>query len=650
MKRFVFSGCALVSIGLATCAYGQAADETGNSHDKSTSENKLNSPSPPENMPGSWGNIRLADAPLDSSKDVEETSAWMDIALSQDADSSAATHSTQANDKNRERADRELRRVNEWSQIPASTPRAAAIPPTPTKDLTFTTPGLTQTDEKYNSLGDPHDQSRTWLARPPAYQISHDAQLRPLSGGGIFVPTMTGGQSEPKYQVYNAEGKNVKEAHTGSTAYVPAGKYTVRVGTPVSHDALEFQVNVVEGDITVVPVEWTGLIVKVVNDRGSAVRGNYEIVSLPDRSYIGLGTGVLLNEGEMLSTWLLWPGKYMIMSPGEGYQARKNFITVTLEPGQLSRLTLVIDEETNDILGGGEIDSIDEEFLEHWWWAGVLIGGSIRFNHTKDVIGKAPGQLLDVSGFVESYFSLAVKHHYFYTRLNAEIGGTIRFEENRSFITSVDDLNFELLYSYRFIEWFGPYIRFAFESNMAPTYLEKSSPYTVDILDSNDNVVETKEQVLDIKLSPSFSPISINTGAGGRFDISAGTWMKFSSRIGIAFRCVFARDLFVVKWTDANTSRLTLAPVEGNAQFGAEAAITLDLTPLRWFTLKTDLSIIEPFENYTNPVIDLNVDAAIRLSSIASLSYTLRVNYDISLIDKVQLDQYVQLRFSYKIY
>ena len=275
MKRFVFSGCALVSIGLATCAYGQAADETGNSHDKSTSENKLNSPSPPENMPGSWGNIRLADAPLDSSKDVEETSAWMDIALSQDADSSAATHSTQANDKNRERADRELRRVNEWSQIPASTPRAAAIPPTPTKDLTFTTPGLTQTDEKYNSLGDPHDQSRTWLARPPAYQISHDAQLRPLSGGGIFVPTMTGGQSEPKYQVYNAEGKNVKEAHTGSTAYVPAGKYTVRVGTPVSHDALEFQVNVVEGDITVVPVEWTGLIVKVVNDRGSAVRGGH---------------------------------------------------------------------------------------------------------------------------------------------------------------------------------------------------------------------------------------------------------------------------------------------------------------------------------------------------------------------------------------
>ena len=135
---------------------------------------------------------------------------------------------------------------------------------------------------------------------------------------------------------------------------------------------------------------------------------------------------------------------------------------------------------------------------------------------------------------------------------------------------------------------------------MAPAYLEKSSPYTVDVLDKNGDVEKTKEQMLDVKLSPPFSPISLNTGAGGRFDVTAGSWLKFSSRIGIAYRRVIARDLFVVKWTDATSSILTLAPVDGSSQFGAEAAITLDLTPLRWFTLKTDLSIIEPFEDYKN--------------------------------------------------
>ena len=60
--------------------------------------------------------------------------------------------------------------------------------------------------------------------------------------------------------------------------------------------------------------------------------------------------------------------------------------------------------------------------------------------------------------------------------------------------------------------------------------------------------------------------------------------------------------------------------------------------------------MIEPFEDYRNPIVVLDLDAAVRLSSIASISYSLRLNYDVSLIDKVQIDQYVQLRFSYKIY
>ena len=60
--------------------------------------------------------------------------------------------------------------------------------------------------------------------------------------------------------------------------------------------------------------------------------------------------------------------------------------------------------------------------------------------------------------------------------------------------------------------------------------------------------------------------------------------------------------------------------------------------------------MIDPFNNMEAPIVDLDVDAAFRLSSIASLSYTLRLNYDISLIDEVQIDQYIQLRFSYKVY
>ncbi len=516
------------------------------------------------------------------------------------------------------------------------------------KELSFKTQESPARSDDEDIPGDPHRGSKTWLNAEPEHQLAHDVQLQNVTTGGIFVPAMSSGINEPKFQVRDLNGKVIKEGYTGTAAYVPAGDYTVTVGSFVSRERPEFDVHVVEGAITTVPAEWSGLIVKVVNDRASTIRGNYEIVSLPDRSYVGLGTGALITEGERLSTWLLWPGQYMIISAGEGYQARKNFITVDLEPGELSRVTLVLDEETGDILGGGEIEDLVEDTQQRWWWAGVLIGGSIRFNRTDNVVGKATGQLLDISAFLESYYTLSLNNHFLYTRLNAEIGGTIRFED-RPFVTTIDELNFELLYSYRFVNWFGPYARFSFESNMAPTWQELSSEYTVNILNS-DGTIQSTSNKAEIKLSPSFSPIELNAGAGGRFDLTAGTWLKFAARLGIAYRYVYANNLYLVSKSDDTNKIVSLKPIKSSNTFGFEAAATIDLTPIQWFTLKIDTSIIEPFDDWLNPVVDLDVDAAIRLSSIASLSYTLRLNYDISMISKVQLDQFVQLRFSYKIY
>lgn len=517
------------------------------------------------------------------------------------------------------------------------------------KDLNFKHTAATIENANHNLEADPHDGSRTWLQPEPAIQLERDAQLQPVLQGGVFVPSMTGGINEPKYQVRDATDEIVKEAYTGTTAYVPPGDYTVVVGSLVTAERLEFDAHVVKGSTTMIPVEWSGLAVKVVNDRGTTIRGNYEIVSLPDRSYIGLGSGALLNEGERLSTWLLWPGQYMIISAGEGYQARKNFITVELKPGELSRITLVLDEETGDILGGGEIEEMPEDDEERWWWAGVLVGGSVRYNHTADVVGKAAGQLLDISVFLESYFTLGLHKHFLYTRLNAEIGGTIRFED-RPFFTTVDDLNLELLYTYRVVDWFGPYGRFSFESNMAPAWQELATPHTIQKLDADGNLISVLENQRELKLSPSFSPLELNAGAGARFDYTFGFWLKLSARLGLAYRHVFTRDLYIVNEIDDDTQTITLNPVLSSSQFGAEAALTLDLTPIQWFTLKVDASLLEPFYNWRNPVVDIDVDAAIRLSSIASISYTLRLNYDIQMIDKVQIDQYVQLRISYKIY
>ena len=532
--------------------------------------------------------------------------------------------------------------VERWDAIAVDAAAAES------KDIAFTKDDKGD-DKTAKDPADPHGGSRTWLAGDPALQRSRDTRLPPVMTGGIFVPAMTNGLHEPKVQIRSADGSIVREMHTGTTGYVPAGDYTVDVGSPGAQEPLRYDVHVTEGSVTTIPVEWSGLVVKVVNARSSAFRGDYEIVSLPSRSYIGLGTGALVHEGERIPTWILWPGQYMIISAGEGYQARKNFITVRLDPGELSRVTLVLDEETGDILGGGEIEDLTEDIEERWWSASAIVGGSVRFNRTDNVVGKSTGSLIDISAFLESYFTLNRYKHFFYTRLHAEIGGTIQLDD-RPFDTSIDELNLELLYTYRVIDWFGPYARFSFESNMAPSWQVFSGEYTVYALADDGQTVASTESKNELKLSPAFSPIKLNMGAGGRFDVSVGTWLKIANRIGIAYRYVYADELFVVQKLNDVDKTVTIAPVFTTSQYGLEAALSLELTPIQWFTLKTDVSVLEPFDDWENPIIDLNLDAVVRLSSIASLSYSLRLNYDISMIDEIQLDQYIHLRFSYKIY
>ncbi|MFA5624454.1 MAG: hypothetical protein WC966_05300 [Bradymonadales bacterium] len=499
-----------------------------------------------------------------------------------------------------------------------------------------------------DAIYDPHDGSATWMQPSPSIQQSRDAKLRRLAMGGIFVPAMTLSIAEPKYRVLDGEGEQVEEAFMGTTVYVPSGSYVVEVGTGATEDRLVFDVQVEDGDVTFVPVEWSGLVVKVVNERGGTFRGNYELVRLPERAYVGLGTGALISEGEHINTWLLWPGKYMLISAGEGYQARKNFITVELKSGALSLVTLVMDEESGDIRGGGEIDVESEKEKTRWWNISLLVGGSTRFNSSRDVVGKASGELLDISAFVESTGTILRNKHYVYGRFNAEIGGTFRLNK-RPFTTNIDELTLELLYAYRIVTWFGPYARFSFESNMAPAVQELDYNMTVERYKHDGTLIDSKEQQLDIKLSPTFSPIKLSTGAGARFDYGLGFWLQFSARLGIGYRKVFARDLFVVLGSDATSQTIRLGQVLDTQQFGIEAALNLDITPLHWLSFKIQANLLEPFTDWKAPYTDLRFSTAIRISSIASLSYMLRVVYEKQILNRAQIDQYVQLRFSYKI-
>ena len=172
----------------------------------------------------------------------------------------------------------------------------------------------------------------------------------------------------------------------------------------------------------------------------------------------------------------------------------------------------------------------------------------------------------------------------------------------------------------------------------------------LEISNSQAKVIQTKTNQIDLKLSPSFSPITLNAGAGARFDYSYSYWLRLNARLGIGYRHVFTRDLYVVTHTDEEESTVKISEIDDTEQFGVEAALRFDITPLHWLSFKIDASILEPFTDWKSPFVDMRGVVAIRLSSIASISYTLRMVYDLYILNKLQIDQFLQLRFSYKFF
>ncbi len=495
---------------------------------------------------------------------------------------------------------------------------------------------------------DPHSGAKTWVAEDPGTQAANDTSIAPAATGAIFVPVMTDSRHEPSYLV-RRDGVDLAETRAGHKTWVQPGIYRVLVGHGVPEARLEFEVEVIEGQTTFVPVEWAGLVVDVINERGTPFRGAYELVRMPEREYVALGLGANVSEGEEVSTWVLKPGRYMLISAGESYRARKNFATLRLPPGELVRYTLVLDEGTGDVLGAGEIADDTDSKLEGPWDLSLLVGGSVSFNKSDAVIGKSDGMTLDISAFLEMVGGYKQDRHFVYSRLYLEEEGSLSLPD-ALYTTTVDTLDLDLLYMWRWVRWFGPYTRLSFDTQMVPGIEEFGDPTTVQKFASDGTTLlnPDAEPVLDVELTPPFSPLDFRYGAGGRFDINPVYWFSLTSRLGVGARHLFTRGLFV-KLSEEGSDPFQVQQADDITQVGLETSLITEARITRWIQLKLELDMLAPFDQFDQPVIDLRSTVTLRLASFASLAYTLVVSEDLELQEDTQVDQTVLLRFAYKI-
>jgi hypothetical protein len=496
----------------------------------------------------------------------------------------------------------------------------------------------------------------TWQTPNPRTQLEADPTLLPVGRGGILVPSMTEPRLEPRVRVTDLEGQAVADAMSGATIVVHPGEYLVHVGSGGLDDQLTVRVKVHEGRTEVVEPVWAGLRVEVVNAHAVPFRGTYELVALPSRSSLGVGFGARVEMGERVDTWLLPPGTYMLLKPGENYQARANFFTLRLGQARLESFTLVLNEDTGDFLGAGEVQLSEEASRVRGFLVSMILGGSLLLNNRSNVPGTTPGNSFTVELFFDSIARWLYGKHYLYNRLRVEEGQTK--QPNTSFQVSIDEVALDSIYIWKVVPWLGPYLRGGLRTTAFPGVRYFDTPTTVEVGHFVPDPVSgaptwtplapRQDDLSEFHLSDRFFPLTLSAGTGLNLDASISYLLDVSTRMGVGVRKSFYNGLLLNSDLGSTPDVVEFERIEDSFVKGFEGALILNARLTRWVILSTEFDVIAPFDDLDDPVVDLYTNAGLRLSSFASLNYIVKLLYDRNVSPDPQVEQRLMLRFSYK--
>lgn len=496
------------------------------------------------------------------------------------------------------------------------------------------------------ALADDTWTERQWLLPAPDIQKDMDATLVPVGRGAAFVPCMSNPELEPKWELWLGD-KVVGAAPAGQRIVARPGEYTAVVGSGATRERLRRKVVVREGKTSMVEVNWGGLRVEVVDETLIPFRGSYELVALPSKESFGLGSGARREYGERLGTWIVQPGLYMLLRPGESYHARKNFYTFRIRPGYLERVTLVLDPDTGEFKGGGELMSLgigggDERDLN----GSLILGAGVSFNSHSNVTGAKNGVGLDLTGFVKGTLLFARKNHLLYGRLIVDESYTQ--EDWKRFEKLKDDLRLEGVYAYRFFSLFGPYVGLGYETSVFPGFLYFDSQKTVAMGTGEDTKI-LASNVKEHRISDAFFPSTLKGGAGLRLNTPHSAVIDLTVQLGVGGRYTFTDDM-LAEYDDSETDNLEVRTVPSFGDVGIEAMVFLRANLARWLHLHTEFESFFPFDDFAAPTIRLDADIALRVTSFLSVDYTYRLEYEPDISPDVQQIHQVTLQFYYNFF
>lgn len=528
--------------------------------------------------------------------------------------------------------------------------------------------------------------SQSWEAPSLSQQIADDTIPVHLGMGAVFIPRMSSKNSiEPEITIHERESGNlVASGQTGKKYNLLPGKYVVFISS-IPKISIYKNFTIQEARLTPIIPDWCALKIEVINDNAKPIRGEYDIAKTGPLTPIGRGRGRDINLAEELRVWLLPAGTYKIIGPGTSYNAVSNFLTVRVNRGEFINYSIVQDETTNKILGGGIILENTQSSISSNWNHSINLGGSIDIGFLKN--HKSDSTEKDLKFSMLLYDRLTYRRNKVDLNNLMKIDITLDLQENSkdefTLQTTLDELRLNSIFTYKLFPRVGPYGRIEYTSGILPKRAYRTGedshyfltydeiPYADPerkkekiISDSILPIVDSLSEEKDIE--PAFSPVNIQSGIGGNVQLLRNRFMNVRLLSGFGF--TFERKWDEKKiYEDEDLILDTASTIyqnyiyeqnhtileridEERFEFGPEFMLNSNLSLGRSVTVDTEFRYFAPVKRFSTPDITITNLLSFHITGHVILDY----DYSFKLIQPEESDlqneesrHRILLRFSF---
>lgn len=503
--------------------------------------------------------------------------------------------------------------------------------------------------------GETEPAHSTWDAPNPAVQADARALIIPWGSGILFLPAMTDPDYEPPYSVYR-EGEVLAVQLMGHGVVLEPETYEVRWGSGDlalrNHRVVEIR----RGHTTIMDADWSGLVIRAMDETRTTVGFSYEVVRLPSYETFGIGRSAEEALGEQQKTWLLPPGLYKIIPSGEDYSTIVNFATVRLLPGELAHLSLVIDDVTGNVIGAGTI-ALGGEGQGRWNRLYAASHANLLFDHQRGGAEGVSREDLSFSGTAELRYTFESDRYSLLVRAFAEEGLTHVQELGWRVIT--DRLLTRAVGVRKLRSRVGLYARLLAESKVLPgrAYFEDAQEFlkinrhgAIDEYGSSDQV----------SISPGGLPVTLQEGVGLNLIALKEERASLFLRTGYGFRQTINRSVYAADTpaaellTEIGADTLLTDPgganyyteLRSSRLYGLEESLVFEGRLGRRVLLGADVDILLPQGGGDN-IINAEGTVNFRLTKSIALLYSLRYLDDRSFAEESFLEGSARLRFTH---